>query len=209
MPVQLTVALTSYLGVSGTDLGSRDGVLYAERRVLRLTDITDGSSNTLLVGERPPGADLAYGWWYAGPGQDLTGSGDVTLGVRERNVALPGACPDGPYQLAGRLTEQCDLFHFWSPHAGGANFLLADGSVRFLRLPRGRHPRGPGDAAGAQNAPDRLNDPPEGEQKTCGPPPPWRVALLAGLGCALPHPDWLWHTPHAPHAQRGDPEDVI
>src|SRR5262249_32899837 len=39
-PVQLTVALTSYLGVSGTDLRSRDGVLYANSRV-RLADITD------------------------------------------------------------------------------------------------------------------------------------------------------------------------
>jgi prepilin-type processing-associated H-X9-DG protein len=127
-----TVALTSYVGVEGLNLNSLDGVFYVDSRT-KLTDITDGASQTLLVGERPPSGNLAYGWWYAGPGQNLTGSGDVILGASEWNVVTPGLCPPGPYAFGpGNLTNQCDAFHFWSLHPGGANFLFADGGVRFL-----------------------------------------------------------------------------
>jgi prepilin-type N-terminal cleavage/methylation domain-containing protein len=57
--VRVSVALTSYLGASGTDLRSRDGILFANSRV-RATAVTDGLSHTLLVGERPASADLAF-----------------------------------------------------------------------------------------------------------------------------------------------------
>jgi prepilin-type processing-associated H-X9-DG protein len=30
------------------------------------------------------------------------------------------------------VDQQCDLFHFWSLHPGGAHFLYADASVHFL-----------------------------------------------------------------------------
>jgi prepilin-type N-terminal cleavage/methylation domain-containing protein/prepilin-type processing-associated H-X9-DG protein len=128
------VGLTSYLGVEGTDLRKRDGVLFVDSRV-RLTDVTDGTSNTLLAGERPPSSDFWWGWWYAGTGQRETGSGDMLLGARELNVLsyLQGICPPGPYHYdAGRLNNECDRFHFWSLHSGGANFVLVDGSTRFL-----------------------------------------------------------------------------
>src|SRR5262249_31667482 len=122
----LRVALTSYLGVLGTDFRTSDGVLYWGSRT-RLTDIRDGTSTTLMVGERPPSPDFWYGWWYAADGQGNSGSGDTVLGVRELrydNDPYTTGCPPGPYRFGpGKLAEQCDLFHFWSLHPGGANFL--------------------------------------------------------------------------------------
>jgi prepilin-type N-terminal cleavage/methylation domain-containing protein len=128
------IALTSYLGVIGRDLVSKDGVLYADSRT-RFAEITDGLSNTVAAGERPPSTDFQFGWWYAGAGQVFTGSCDMILGVREVNAlpVVPGSCPPGAYAFGpGRFSNQCDMFHFWSPHVGGGHFLLADGAVRFL-----------------------------------------------------------------------------
>jgi prepilin-type N-terminal cleavage/methylation domain-containing protein/prepilin-type processing-associated H-X9-DG protein len=158
-----SVSLSGYLGVNGIDLwawsttptGPDDlrGVLVptnkyrgdtglrdipASTRGARLADITDGTSKTLLIGEKPPGHSLDFGWAFGCWGQDGEGTLDSTLGVNEVNLQQSGipemdACPPGPYYFsAGRIDNPCDQFHYYSLHPGGANFLFADGSVRFL-----------------------------------------------------------------------------
>ena len=131
----LRVAGGSYLGVLGRDHAAPDGVLYYDSKV-RLTDIRDGTSNTLMAMERPPSADFWFGWWYAADGQDGVGAADMVLGVADTrgraNKYTPG-CGPGPYAFGpGRLDDPCSAYHFWSFHAGGANAVFADGSVRLV-----------------------------------------------------------------------------
>lgn len=129
----MQVAFTDYLGVEGMDFASGDGVLYLDSRV-RMADITDGLSNTVIVGERPPSSDHKLGWWYAGMGQEKTGSADLTLGVREVIISPDYSfCPRGPYRFQRERGETpCSAFHFWSLHPGGAHFLFSDGSAYFI-----------------------------------------------------------------------------
>jgi prepilin-type processing-associated H-X9-DG protein len=132
--------MTSYLANAGTRgyafesllPPSRDGVFYGNSQK-RLTAITDGTSNTLLFGERTywePNANgqcnpnLAdWGAWGAASGiifdmGDTTGSSWVPI-----NTLCVGA-----------ITYNQRVNAFGSEHGGriGANFVFADGSVHFL-----------------------------------------------------------------------------
>lgn len=133
-------APSSYLGVSGTNRYLQDGLLYQDSR-LKLADALDGTSHTLLVGERPHDFAMArwFGAWYGGATtSDFGATGNTVLGVRESGVLSllsdhNHSCHDGPYSYGpGSLNNPCSVFHFWSLHPGGGNWLFADGSVRVL-----------------------------------------------------------------------------
>jgi|SRR5262245_4826297 len=148
-PTEYPIGLTSYPAVNGTDQFEFDGCIYPNSRV-RFADISDGLSNTLMVGERPPAMGGWIGWWFAGSGMfPFFGAGDVALGTNER-IGVDWECrPDGPrsWYRRGKLDKDDNPFddehawHFWSFHSGGSNFLFADGSVKHIRYSVGERLR--------------------------------------------------------------------
>jgi prepilin-type N-terminal cleavage/methylation domain-containing protein/prepilin-type processing-associated H-X9-DG protein len=136
-----TLGVTYYFGMNsyGANGGTRswyvssmmtDGMFYINSRV-KMGGVIDGTSNTLLFGERYH-SDPAYtniqtlgGWAWANinAGQDYLLSTCVPI-----NYQLPPGTVTG----SPNFPEDDRVCAFGSGHTGGANFCMADGSVQFL-----------------------------------------------------------------------------
>jgi prepilin-type N-terminal cleavage/methylation domain-containing protein/prepilin-type processing-associated H-X9-DG protein len=119
---------------------TQDGIFYVDSCV-RVTDIEDGSSNTLLFGERchrDPQYDLQEAAMPGGGPIEGTGKWAVVAGpagaVGTVNVLLSAQAPIN-YRMpsGGDVSTLYDrACAFGSGHGHGANFAFADGSVHFL-----------------------------------------------------------------------------
>jgi prepilin-type N-terminal cleavage/methylation domain-containing protein/prepilin-type processing-associated H-X9-DG protein len=132
--------LTNYLGVTGNDeregSDARNGIfaVYTWRTATaqrqNMASVSDGLSNTLMVGERPPSNDSYWGWW-------MYSDSDNILAYPNREtftVAYPGPprCNGNEFFRPDRVQNVTAACHYWSLHPGGGNWLLGDGSVRFI-----------------------------------------------------------------------------
>ena len=118
-------------------VGQPSGIFTRNSRT-SVAVITDGTSNTIAVGERSH--NLSYVTWTARSINGWLGKTSLVEGGTDQFNPSPEECWTqvlGPAGLEdGNRTPNDPEAHvedYWSRHAGGVNFLFADGSVHFLK----------------------------------------------------------------------------
>lgn len=136
---------TTWPGETAVIIGTQEVYLAGPRtraysKGVSVPNVTDGTSNTFLIGELAPSPD-----GYTGTASSSATNTNATIyntellryatdksvystGPRGTEVPCQNPAVFGP----GSATNYCVVNSLNSMHTGGANFLFADGSVRFL-----------------------------------------------------------------------------